>query len=144
MTLRLVTCLFLIAGLAACDPRQAPDAPPEPAPEVPVDQPAEPQPAPESAPEPAPQPVATTKLARPKPQRQEVAASPAPAEFDLQLPQELLEVVEPGEPLTLEPLLPALFGRHSESDIRLNGRLIESPTPDRMFDGAELKIEIRR
>lgn len=160
MTLRIASCLLLFFCLAACDqPEQAEQAR---APAVPAlstsetPPPAEPQPATAAQPAPVPakkpapiQPATVTGkpatvLSRKMPEEQQVTARQPPFEVDLHLPQELLDALEPYEPLELEPLLPAFFGREPESGVRLNGRLIESPTEERMFDGAELKIEIRR
>lgn len=157
MTRRLAPCLLLFVWLTACDQTPEPDSPslpaapkvtaPAPPPEPPKDPP---RPAPQPAPKPAPRPPVTVTqkpapaLSRKVPEEQQVTPRQPPFEFDLHLPQELLEAVEPYEPLELEPLLPAFFGREAENDIRLNGRLIESPTEERLFDGAELKIEIRR
>lgn len=152
MIFRLISCLPLFACLAACDQPPAPEPPLGTSPEPQVEQPiAEPEPVPHAEPEPVPaaEPVVVTKkpapaLSKESPPEQRVTADRPSFEFDLRLPQELLDAIEPGETLELEPLLPAFFGRETESDIRLNGRLIESPEEDRLFDGAELKIEIRR
>lgn len=153
MNARFIPCLLLLACLAACDradgpASQAPAAPAEtPAVSVPASAPAA---EPAAALEPVAEPAVVTDTKKPAPAlsrktpKPQLTARSAPIEYDLHLPQELLDAIESYEPLELEPLLPAFFGREAESDIRLNGRLLESPTEDRMFDGAELKIEIRR
>lgn len=81
--------------------------------------------------------------------RESTSALPAEDEtelkpLDLSLPEELLETVEPGEPLQLEPVLPSLFGHDIKRDYRLNGRLIESDNGEHLVEGAELRLEIRR
>jgi hypothetical protein len=147
MNPRILSSLCLLAVLTACDQSGSPDAPRGQASETPVALPVElPPPAPEPAPE--PEPVVISKKPQPalskKPEPEKrVTESQPPFEFDLRLPQELLDAVAPGETLELEPLLPAFFGRPTESNIRLNGRLIESPDEERLFDGAEVRIEIR-
>lgn len=161
MTRRLAPCLLLFVWLAACDQTPEPDSPRVPAPPR-VENPsaaapptAKPEPPPKPAPVLAPKPQAPAivvkqppepkvPLARKAPEDPQVTARQPPLELDLHLPQELLDAIEPYEALELEPLLPAFFGREDEEGIRLNGRLIESPTEERLFDGAELKIEIRR
>lgn len=64
--------------------------------------------------------------------------------LDMSLPAELLETVEPGEPLRLEPVLPSLFGHEIKRDYRIDGRLIEGSDDEHLIEGAELRLEIRR
>ena len=134
--------LALMLALSGCD-QPAPPAPPREA--APVAAPPEPPAKPAPRPEPKSAP-------RPKPPESRMAGAAKPAEpptvalppLDLSLPDELLEDLEPGEPLQQEPLLPSLFGREVKRDYRLNGRLIESSDEDHLFEGAELRLEIRR
>lgn len=155
--------LALALVLSGCEETAAP---PQAAPE-----PAEPTPTPTTQEvEEAPAPPESSPPAR-KPAESRVAAPVAPSTpptvavapgskgrtqtpptedetvlqpLDLSLPEELLEAVEPGEPLQLEPVLPSLFGHDIKRDYRLNGRLIESNDGEHLVDGAELRLEIRR
>lgn len=143
--------LLLSLSLVACDQAPAPvepqeqaaapaqSAPPSPAPSEPAPAPVEEKPTPVAKPAPAAAP----------PRKKPEPAVKAPVELeplvlDMRLPEELLEAIEPGEPLQLKPLLPPLFGGEIQSDYHVGGRLIESPDDERMFDGAELRLEIRR
>lgn len=145
MSVRVLCCLLLIAGLAACEQSTAPEAPPSAATQPAGEQLAKPLQPEAPAVQPVPVVVKPAPAALKTPDREQKATRVQPPfQVDLHLPPELLEAVEPGEPLKLEPLLPAFFDRPSERDFRLNGRLIESLTEDGAYEGAEFRIEIRR
>lgn len=82
----------------------------------------------------------STEPAQRRPAEEEAELKP----LDMSLPAELLEAIEPGEPLRLEPVLPSLFGHEIKRDYRLDGRLIEGSDGEHLVEGAELRLEIRR
>lgn len=158
--LRILALALVLSGCeeTAAPPQAAPE-PAEPAP-TPTTQEVEEAPAPPESSPPARKPPASRIAAPVVPSSPPtVAVVPGskgrtqtpPAEdetelrpLDLSLPEELLEAVEPGESLQLEPVLPSLFGHDIKRDYRLNGRLIESDNGEHLVEGAELRLEIRR
>ncbi|MDH0893775.1 MULTISPECIES: hypothetical protein [unclassified Pseudomonas] len=153
--------LLALGLLAACDeppkppseaPRKQAEARPEksaPTPPPPAAKKAEEKP----APKPAPAPPKPTKPA-PKPAAKS-AVSPAvkvplpPVKLDLHLPEELVQGLEPGEPVEPpKPVLPPMFMEKptKPGPYQLNGRLITNDRGDDYWDsveGAELQIEFR-
>ena len=135
----LAACLLL----TACDPSEPPRPvePPVPTPSTPAPvEPAE-SPSKPTAEVPARKPAAPARRRAPEPEVPSIEDHPV---LDLSLPAELVESLEPGESPAANRLLPELFNRRVESDFRLGGRLIESQDEERLFEGAELTLEIRR
>ncbi|MDD0842649.1 hypothetical protein [Pseudomonas sp. Gutcm_11s] len=170
MTAFRVIALTLALGLlAACDDSPKPPAPAKTAPSAEITPPpAATKPAPQSAAvkPPAAEPVKKKEPAEVAPKKAPAltvtpAAKPLvkakpeplpPVKLDLRLPDELVQQLEPGEPLDKlpeqPPLLPQLFVEKptEPGPYQLNGRLI---TNDKVNDywesveGAELQIEFR-
>jgi hypothetical protein len=160
------------------EPEASPPAPAESVEPMLADQPAAaPVAEPVPAPKPAAEPRRETRAAPPdkapvaassKPKATEKPSSKAvakpvtkpkprveplpPVKLDLRLPDELVQQLEPGEPLEKlperEPLLPPLFVEKpaEPGPYQLNGRLITNDRDDDYWDsveGAELQIEFR-
>ncbi len=158
-------CLMaLLLCLSGCD------TPDSPAPAAPTTAPAAPEladaapdaPAPPSVPVPAPaQPAAAPKPVTRKPAGKSSAARQtlAPLPLDLSLPRELVEQLQPGQPIPdIVPrprLLPPLFEKKpaAPSAFQLSGKLItndldreklESDNFLDKVDGAQLNFEFRQ
>lgn len=141
MPIRHLPILLLGLGLAACDAPAPPVAPPPPV---------EPQAAPAPPAPPAKPPAANAarrETLRP-PQRPAPSAAPAveePVLLDLSLPEGPFDNLGQGSALAAPaPLLPPLLDRPPPSRYQVGGRLIESLDQERLFDGAELRLEMRR
>ena len=139
--MRHLPILLLGLGLAACDAPAPPVAPPPPV---------EPQAAPAPPAPPAKPPAANAarrETLRP-PQRPAPSAAPAveePVLLDLSLPEGPFDNLGQGSALAAPaPLLPPLLERPPPSRHQVGGRLIESLDQERLFDGAELRLEMRR
>ena len=147
MTVFRALLLTLACGLlAACDDSPKPPAPaPKPSVMPPASQPQQEVSKPKAATRPAPAKApATSKPAAP-------AEPLPPVKIDLSLPDELVQQLEPGEPLEAsaeQPLLPEMFGEKptEPGPYELNGRLITNDKSTDYWDsveGAELQIKIR-
>ena len=165
--------LLVLSLLSACDDQPSP-AParsavssspipadtPKPPPVAPVEPTPKPAQTPEKLPEPGSKVVEDTRLSEPADRRPmpavEVDKEQAlpPARLDLHLPPELVEQIQPDEPVeTLTPpsLLPEMFVEKPKEPgpFELNGRLITNDHGDKNADywdtveGAELQFKFR-
>ena len=155
--------LFLAFGLLmACDeppkPVSPPPQPPAAEPEKAAVTPTPPaHPAPEKAEKPKPKQVAVPPKASKPASKPSAGSAVAPSvkeplpplKLDLHLPDELVETLEPGDPIDPpKPLLPPMFIEKptQPGPYQLNGRLITNDRGDDYWDsveGAELQIEFR-
>ncbi len=136
--MRHLPILLLGLGLAACEAPAPPVAPPAPT---------ETQVAPAPPAKPPAANAARRETLRP-PQRPAPSAAPAveePVLLDLSLPEGPFDNLGQGSALAAPaPLLPPLLDRPPPSRYQVGGRLIESLDQERLFDGAELRLEMRR
>lgn len=146
-----ISMICLVLALGACD-KSEPEVVIAPTAVAPVAEPVVEEVAPAPVTESVlDQPEVSSKTAKVTPAKKPTPAAnvrPEPEVFevprlDLSVSQELLDALELGQPLPPEPLLPPLLGREAAQDFRLNGRLIMSDEEDRMFDGAELRLEFK-
>lgn len=169
--------LLVVSLLSACDdqpssPPPGPESPsvpmptdePAPSPVAPVDPVPEPKPEPAQTPETLPEPgskvVEDTSLPKPADSKPKPAAKVAkdeelpPARLDLHLPRELVEQIQPDEPLeelTPPALLPEMFVEKPQKPgpFELSGRLITNDHGDSddgywdSVEGAELQFKFR-
>ncbi|AYC33315.1 hypothetical protein D3880_13565 [Pseudomonas cavernae] len=168
-TLGLVLLLSLLGACGDSEP-PVPKVPPSaPLPKPPVTEPVVPpislpptQPPETTKPQykaPLPKPAPATPAPETKPDlvvKQapvKVEEAPVPqAKLDLSLPEDLVQSLEPAEPLSTaeqKPLLPQMFAPKppAESPFQLNGKLITNEREDdylRSVEGAELQFEFKQ
>lgn len=132
---------------------------PKPPPVAPVEPAPEPAQTPEKLPEPGSKVVEDTSLPKPADSKPKPAAKVAkdealpPARLDLHLPPELVEQIQPDEPveiLTPPSLLPEMFVEKPKEPgpFELNGRLITNERENEgdywdSVEGAELQFKFR-